>query len=459
MSSAPDSSSPYANPYFHSQLSFASSTNATASDLSGAGRVLGTLFSWGGRHLEHVVAGSPHPDPHVQHDADADAVTIELTFASGSNSTISNIDGHGRALGRAMAWGGRVLERWALSTSERLGRGPSAPMIRILNAMARARGTRCSVCGLETPSSSASSTTKKKEGKKKNAEVRQMLHLCVDVRCAGCRASYAEAMAKSGLDVGKCFRGLVKMLNSRNPSSRVLAVQYIAILAVTHPEFRARLLELGVDHRLRQICEDRRRLVDADIDSLLAPAQRALIALSETRVLVIRKEFDAAYESSLRSPSQTLVNYYLATVYVPELDVLESAIRALVSYTTHADMCTVAISCLTAITDLLADDAARLLLVLDAVEEDFYLWLWLQAATSRDPVWRTAVHKYVESLYTSPGYFDLKTWSVPARPYDAMMQELFPETAEILRRSKEREDLELRGVSLSNIWGSRDDQD
>lgn len=91
------------------------STNATASDLPGPGRILGNLYSRGGRPLERALGRFAHRvglfprsvDPGV----DARGATEESEGSRSINYTMSDLPGPGRILGNLYSSGGRRLEK------------------------------------------------------------------------------------------------------------------------------------------------------------------------------------------------------------------------------------------------------------------------------------------------------------------------------------------------------------
>lgn len=91
------------------------STNATASDLPGPGRILGNLYSRGGRPLERALGRLAHrvgllPPSFVPGD-DTHAVGDESEGSRSINYTMSDLPGPGRILGNLYSSGGRRLEK------------------------------------------------------------------------------------------------------------------------------------------------------------------------------------------------------------------------------------------------------------------------------------------------------------------------------------------------------------
>jgi hypothetical protein len=64
--------------------------------------------------------------------------------------------------------------------------------------------------------------------------------------------------------------------------------------------FCSLLVEMKADQHLARVCEDAAAQLGRDEDHLLAPAQRALVVLSDTTVLSIRKDFDYFYRPMTR---------------------------------------------------------------------------------------------------------------------------------------------------------------
>lgn len=91
------------------------STNATASDLPGPGRILGNLYSRGGRPLERALGRLAHRigllPPSFIPGVDTYAVGDESEGSRSINYTMSDLPGPGRILGNLYSSGGRRLEK------------------------------------------------------------------------------------------------------------------------------------------------------------------------------------------------------------------------------------------------------------------------------------------------------------------------------------------------------------
>ena len=105
------------------------STNATASqaEMMGAGRTLGIAYEVAGRVLERLInkrfASAETAGMVVPFEPDTSS-----ELSASTNSTASNLIGPGRVLGLAYAASGKVLERHVNSVANRLGFGPSATL-------------------------------------------------------------------------------------------------------------------------------------------------------------------------------------------------------------------------------------------------------------------------------------------------------------------------------------------
>lgn len=94
------------------------SSNDTASNLTGAGRVVGNFYSWAGRRVERAFrrVKQKHPsnseeevNPHNSTIDDAERDTLD---GFSTNATTSNLIGPGRLLGTAYGIAGRRIERF-----------------------------------------------------------------------------------------------------------------------------------------------------------------------------------------------------------------------------------------------------------------------------------------------------------------------------------------------------------
>ncbi|KAH8115027.1 hypothetical protein DFH11DRAFT_141170 [Phellopilus nigrolimitatus] len=117
-----------------SSTSFSISTNQTASNLPGAGRTMGLLFDVAGRPIEQyandIAARIIGTQDHLTLSAVTHAASSSRTSLS-TNATASNLPGAGRTLGLAYDRGGGVLEVLLNRLAKQLGRGPDASMERI----------------------------------------------------------------------------------------------------------------------------------------------------------------------------------------------------------------------------------------------------------------------------------------------------------------------------------------
>lgn len=89
------------------------STNATASNLAGAGRTLGLAFDWAGRRIERLVNSAA-----MFQVQDISQSTIS------TNATAPNLVGAGRTLGLAFDWAGRRIETLVNNVAVKGGYGP-----------------------------------------------------------------------------------------------------------------------------------------------------------------------------------------------------------------------------------------------------------------------------------------------------------------------------------------------
>jgi hypothetical protein len=195
------------------QLTIVSESDVTASDLEGLGRTVGNAISAGGRRIGRWLAKQKPPrpaDPPI-HPSDEplaadDPAPLELALVSASDLTASDHVGAGRMLGSVLSWSGTRLESWLTRTAERMGLGPSASMLRILDAILRSQSQKCPHCGLAVPLA-------RNPARRSVAAVQEVLHLCFTGRCAGCkRGVTASAGSRVTPEVRLLVQKLVKSL-------------------------------------------------------------------------------------------------------------------------------------------------------------------------------------------------------------------------------------------------------
>lgn len=110
------------------------STNATAPNISGAGRTLGRAFDSLGRRLEARLQTIPQNSRLggliFKHQEHSESVYSFDTFST--NATADNLPGAGRIVGLAYGYGGRHLETYLNKVAEeKLGLGPRTLAVQI----------------------------------------------------------------------------------------------------------------------------------------------------------------------------------------------------------------------------------------------------------------------------------------------------------------------------------------
>lgn len=111
------------------------STNATAPNLPGPGRLLGNAYDVSGRFLESRLAAflsrrsSSGKAKWTQNSFNPDAMRSYDTIST--NATADNLPGPGRVLDLAYQRGGRILEFYLSRVANRAGFGPDAVVRRI----------------------------------------------------------------------------------------------------------------------------------------------------------------------------------------------------------------------------------------------------------------------------------------------------------------------------------------
>lgn len=102
------------------------STNATDDDLPGPGRNLGNLYSYLGKRLVHVL-----PRKTVKMLAGGDHQTSKSYSSDSTNITADNLVGAGRVLGNVYVFLGNRLEGRLGASAEKLGYGPQASATKV----------------------------------------------------------------------------------------------------------------------------------------------------------------------------------------------------------------------------------------------------------------------------------------------------------------------------------------
>ncbi|KAI5118648.1 hypothetical protein M0805_002568 [Coniferiporia weirii] len=211
----------------------------TASDLPGPGRLLGRLYSAGGRAVERhlnkagrVLGIAPRPDfPAPVYD-------------EGNEEIGFNLPGAGRTLDLAYSFTGRSLEKRLNEIALRLGKGPDA-------ALKRMQARALPYYRLE--------------------DQRTFLFL--------------QSLQENGKTVTDCKR-LLKYARSDVLENRRQALQHIITLSSRDPFYSTILINLGAVDVLRQYASD----CPLTSDPFSKQSQEALISLSATRIHSLGKK-------------------------------------------------------------------------------------------------------------------------------------------------------------------------
>lgn len=114
------------------------STNSTASNLPGTGRNLDRLYQYAGRKLERAISKvarrAGYEGPYVEHLmslAEYESSASEFS----TNATTSNMPGAGRTVDRFYQFAGRKLENALNKAAHEMGYGPNAIERRILSQL------------------------------------------------------------------------------------------------------------------------------------------------------------------------------------------------------------------------------------------------------------------------------------------------------------------------------------
>ena len=117
------------------------SSTATASDLPGPGRALGSFYSRAGRILERAFDKSSKP-PRTSNQQPSPSLRAPSQISISSTATMSDLPGPGRALDALYSRAGRILERFINVNAHRCGFGPYATTIRLADYVAARKNSR-----------------------------------------------------------------------------------------------------------------------------------------------------------------------------------------------------------------------------------------------------------------------------------------------------------------------------
>ncbi|KAI5117844.1 hypothetical protein M0805_008116 [Coniferiporia weirii] len=255
------------DPIDEDQLSIDSvSTNATADNLPGPGRLLGRTYGFLGAHLERqagrlaVKLRRPKrradsearvPLPLIRYsETQAEAGTGEADDASvlsiSTNATADNLPGPGRTLGLLYGFAGAAFESRAGTVAAALGFGPSATALRITKVVVHHAKFE------DTP-------TLDPEQRK-----------AIEKRC----------------------RRMLGYVQSNVAMTRRQALDRIVELAVKDPYVRELLNVLGAPQAVHQVYRDVALWADSDT-TLLTSSRKALICLGDTEVNTVAKNISS----------------------------------------------------------------------------------------------------------------------------------------------------------------------
>ncbi|KDQ58382.1 hypothetical protein JAAARDRAFT_78145 [Jaapia argillacea MUCL 33604] len=205
-------------------------------------------------------------------------VGLDPEIDSVMDASLSDQVGPGRTIGNWISKSGRKVEQFVGKVSERLGRGPSAVMERIVSRVNE-------LCSWEV-----------------QPRIIRLRSLLRPPRTFGqilesamndiiIRADVFIADPEITQNCGK----LVKFLNDGHSTTRALAVYYITTIICVLPESQLLFLRLGALEIVRKSYSFLTMLPrqHRDRDLLLAPSRRALVFLSDTEVLSAIREYDA----------------------------------------------------------------------------------------------------------------------------------------------------------------------
>jgi hypothetical protein len=131
------------------RLSWATNSNSTISDAPGPGRTVNALLTLGAPYVEQLVGASHQrpPDPPSVPPLPPPALS-QISLVSDSNDTIPDISGAGSTMHGLLSWAGRILERKLTGVMVRMGRGPASSIAGIVDLVARSRrSVSCPYCG------------------------------------------------------------------------------------------------------------------------------------------------------------------------------------------------------------------------------------------------------------------------------------------------------------------------
>ena len=113
--------------------SFTISTNATTTNLPGPGRTLDLLYQYAGRKLENAIGRVAQRIGYTgQHPEELQSLAEYESSDFSTNATTSNLPGAGRTLDLFYQYAGRKLENALNNAAHGMGYGPNAVERRIL---------------------------------------------------------------------------------------------------------------------------------------------------------------------------------------------------------------------------------------------------------------------------------------------------------------------------------------
>ncbi|KZT27843.1 hypothetical protein NEOLEDRAFT_64979 [Neolentinus lepideus HHB14362 ss-1] len=169
----------------------------------------------------------------------------QLSYATASASTVSDVIGPGRTLDKLLGAAGRLLERGCSTLVERLGRSPNALMANILQWMLRPQPDQCCARCSVTSKSAGSFTRSPPVPFEEIIHQLALLVPGLNGHCTCCLNRRRRQFVQRK-DVRKGCKRLIRFLRDKNDSNKELAVLHIVILLAFFPDLCPIFVDLQV---------------------------------------------------------------------------------------------------------------------------------------------------------------------------------------------------------------------